>query len=132
ADQHVLVTAMVPLKVCLLLALASVCLARPSDPYHAPPVHHKPVHKDKAIPYSFAYGVADAYAGVDFGHEEKSDGKAVKGSYTVQLPDGRKQTVTYNADHYSGNNAQVEYYGEAQYPHEYGPAITFKPHGGYH
>ncbi|KAK3864952.1 hypothetical protein Pcinc_029384 [Petrolisthes cinctipes] len=39
--------------------------------------------------------------------------------------------VEYIADHYNGYQAQVNYKGEAQYPHEYGPAVTFKPSGGY-
>ena len=45
-------------------------------------------------PYSFSYGIKDAYKGTDFQQSEKSDGKEVHGSYTVQLPDGRKQTVS--------------------------------------
>lgn len=45
------------------------------------------------MPYNYAYAVNDHYAGTDFGHNEDSDGNIVKGSYTVQLPDGRKQTV---------------------------------------
>ena len=44
-------------------------------------------------PYSFAYGVEDDHYGPNFGQNEKSDGKTVQGSYSVQLPDGRKQTV---------------------------------------
>lgn len=54
-----------------------------SDPPHQEPV-----------PYNYAYGVRDDYAGTDFGHNEISDGATVTGSYTVQLPDGRKQTVS--------------------------------------
>merc|ERR1712168_66730 len=115
-------------KTMLLMALSGVSLAFPSDPY-APP--HQPVYKEDPIPYNYAYAVNDQYAGTDFGHNEDSDGKAVHGSYTVQLPDGRKQTVNYVADHYNGYQAEVKYYGEAQYPHEYGPPITFKPQG-YH
>ena len=46
-------------------------------------------------PYDFSYGVSDPYKGIDFGQTEKSDGNQVKGSYSVQLPDGRKQTVSY-------------------------------------
>lgn len=45
------------------------------------------------MPHQFGYSVKDDYAGTDFGHTEDSDGNTVKGSYTVQLPDGRKQTV---------------------------------------
>ncbi|XP_047479569.1 cuticle protein 7-like [Penaeus chinensis] len=109
-------------RVALLMLVVGVTLALPSDPY-AP----RPVYKEDPIPYNFAYGVRDEYAGTDFGHNEDSDGQAVKGSYTVQLPDGRKQTVNYVADHYNGYQAEVSYYGEAQYPHQYGPPVTFKP-----
>lgn len=46
------------------------------------------------MPYNFAYGVKDDYAGTDFGQNEDSDGNTVKGSYQVVLPDGRIQTVS--------------------------------------
>ena len=58
----------------------------------------------------------------NFGHQENSDGKAVTGSYFVNLPDGRLQTVTYKADDY-GYVADVQYTGEAKY--DYKPA--YKP-----
>ena len=45
------------------------------------------------------------------------------GSYRVNLPDGRVQTVTYTADHYDGFVADVKYEGEAQYP----PEKEYKP-----
>ncbi|XP_050689244.1 cuticle protein-like [Eriocheir sinensis] len=116
-------------KVCLCLAVVIAgVVGRPSNSYAPQP------YKEEPMPYNFAYGVRDDYAGTDFGQQENSDGNTVKGSYTVQLPDGRKQTVNYEADHYKGFVADVQYYGEAQYPHEYGPAITFKPSyggGGY-
>ncbi|XP_064086221.1 cuticle protein 19-like [Macrobrachium nipponense] len=114
-------------KVTVLAFLVGLAVAFPTDPY-APPVHYKSV----PIPYNYAYGVRDNYHGTDFGHNEDSDGKAVKGSYTVQLPDGRRQTVNYIADHFNGFQAEVSYLGEAQYPHEYGPPITFKPQSSYH
>ncbi|XP_042861422.1 pro-resilin-like [Penaeus japonicus] len=114
-------------KVVLLVVMVGVTLAFPSNPYGPP----HPVYKDEPMPYNYAYAVNDHYAGTDFGHNEDSDGNIVKGSYTVQLPDGRKQTVNYVADHYNGYQADVSYYGEAQYPHEYGPPITFKPQHPY-
>ncbi|KAK4310913.1 hypothetical protein Pmani_017548 [Petrolisthes manimaculis] len=65
--------------------------------------------------YEFNYGVKD-YSGNNFGHQEARDGDNTKGSYSVQLPDGRRQTVTYYVDGDSGFVADVKYSGEAQYP----------------
>ncbi|XP_064086335.1 cuticle protein 7-like [Macrobrachium nipponense] len=107
------------------LLLVGSAVAAPTDPYGAP--RHEPLYSEEAKPYQFEYGIKDEYAGTDFGQTEESDGNTVRGSYAVQLPDGRKQTVNYVADPYGGYQAEVTYYGEAQYPHEYGPPVTFKP-----
>ncbi|XP_068242793.1 pro-resilin-like [Palaemon carinicauda] len=112
------------------LVLVGAALGLPSDSYGPSPSHQQS-YKAPPMPYNFVYGVNDQYAGADYGHSEDSDGNTVKGTYTVQLPDGRRQTVNYIADHFNGYQAQVKYEGQAQYPHEYGPAITFKPKG-YH
>merc|ERR1712127_1066869 len=75
-------------------------------------------------PYTYTYAVADDYSKAAFQQAESNDGTgAVSGSYSVNLPDGRIQTVTYNANDLTGNVAEVTYSGEAQYP----PA----PAGGY-
>merc|ERR1712024_153317 len=75
-------------------------------------------------PYTYTYAVADDYSKANFQQSESNDGTgAVTGSYSVNLPGGRIQTVTYNANDLTGNVATVEYAGEAQYP----PA----PAGGY-
>ncbi|XP_032782741.2 uncharacterized protein LOC116920747 [Daphnia magna] len=66
-----------------------------------------------ARPYSFGYAVEDNKAGLDFGHRETSNGSVVTGTYYVLLPDGRKQTVNYNAD-VNGYVAEVSYEGEAK------------------
>ncbi|CAL4065480.1 unnamed protein product, partial [Meganyctiphanes norvegica] len=79
------------------------------------------------MPYDFGYGVKDEYSGLEFDHSEDSDGEVVRGSYSVVLPDGRTQIVTYQADAENGYRANVEYIGEAQFPKEFGPAVTFKP-----
>ncbi|KAG7161683.1 cuticle protein 8-like [Homarus americanus] len=114
------------LKVALVVVMVGVTVARPADLYGA-----QNTYKEEALPYDFAYGVKDDYAGTDFGAAEQSDGNTVRGSYTVALPDGRKQTVNYEADHEKGFVADVQYSGDAQYPHEYGPPITFKPKNNY-
>merc|ERR1712158_84737 len=68
-------------------------------------------------PYTYQYAVADDYSGAAFNQAESNDGTgAVTGSYSVNLPDGRIQTVTYNANDLTGNIATVEYSGVAAYP----------------
>ena len=68
-------------------------------------------------PYTYTYAVADDYSKAAFQQSESNDGTgAVSGSYSVNLPDGRIQTVTYNANDLTGNVAEVTYSGEAQYP----------------
>lgn len=61
------------------------------------------------MPYEFRYGVRDQYYGSNFGHEEQSDGNNVRGRYYVVLPDGRRQVVTYTADHHRGYVATITY-----------------------
>lgn len=43
--------------------------------------------------YAFSYTVRDAASGDDFSHSQQQKNGAVKGSYKVQLPDGRTQVV---------------------------------------
>uniref|UniRef100_A0AAG5DKC2 Uncharacterized protein n=1 Tax=Anopheles atroparvus TaxID=41427 RepID=A0AAG5DKC2_ANOAO len=62
--------------------------------------------------YVFSYAVKDSASGDDFSHtqQQQTDG-AVKGSYKVQLPDGRMQIVKYVADN-NGYRADVTYENE--------------------
>merc|ERR1712158_3461 len=93
---------------------------------HAAPAYHAPVVVAKELPepYTYTYGVADDYSKANFNAAETADANGVVGgSYSVSLPDGRIQTVTYTADHANGYVAEVSYSGEAVYP----PA----PAGGY-
>jgi len=88
-------------------------------PVYGPPPQLEPYvepQHEKGMPYAYAWEVSDQYSGNDFGQVEESDGNLVQGSYNVVLPDGRKQTVTYEADHEGGYVANVAYEGEAQYP----------------
>jgi hypothetical protein len=81
------------------------------------------------MPYSFDWAVLDEPSYNDFGHKETSDGKVVTGTYYVNLPDGRRQIVTYKADEY-GYVADVKYEGEAKYP-EYKAAYPAYPKPSY-
>jgi hypothetical protein len=96
-------------------------------PYKPAPAPYKAPHPEAKLPpqpYQFEYGVADQYTGTNFQAVENQDEKGtVIGSYRVNLPDGRVQTVTYTADHYGGFVADVKYEGEAQYP----PEKEYKP-----
>merc|ERR1712200_289329 len=76
---------------------------------HAAPVVHAVAHAApvavhaagdlaEVSPYTYNYGVADDYSKVAFSQTESNDGTGVvEGSYPVNLPDGRVQTVTYHA-----------------------------------
>merc|ERR1712061_500361 len=68
----------------------------------APSYGKAPTYDESPKPYAYEYAVQDDYSNANFAASETSDGKAVTGSYTVHLPDGRVQTVTYTADHYNG------------------------------
>ncbi|XP_068242807.1 pupal cuticle protein Edg-84A-like [Palaemon carinicauda] len=109
-------------KVFVAVALVAMAGAAPSDLYG----HQEDYHSEPQ-PYHFGYGVHDDYSGNDFGQTESSDGHAVKGTYHVQLPDGRKQIVNYVADHIGGYRAEVTYQGKAHYPSHTGHAATFEP-----
>merc|ERR1719431_1904687 len=105
--------------------------APPQPAYHAPqPAYHASAHNEVAKPYQYQYSVQDDYSGVNFGASETSDSKAVTGSYTVHLPDGRVQTVTYTADDYKGYVAEVKYEGTPVYPEAkpyHAPAPKYTP-----
>merc|ERR1712126_311841 len=97
-------------------------------PYHPAPAYKPAAYDETPKPYAFEYGVADDHGGAKFAQSETADGKLTSGSYSVNLPDGRVQTVTYTVDDYAGYVADVSYEGTAQYP-EYKP--TYKPAPAY-
>ena len=78
--------------------------------------------------YSTAHAVRDAYSGVNVGSQENRLGDRTEGSYSVDLPDGRRQVVTYWVDGYSGYNADVQYVGQAYHPQTYGNAGGYGHH----
>ena len=97
--------------------------------YHVPaPAYHAEVYPDEVSPYTFTYAVADDYSKANFNAEETSDGAGnAQGSYSVALPDGRIQHVTYTANGYDGYVADVTYEGTAQYPEYVAPAYKAAP-----
>ncbi|XP_069195330.1 cuticle protein 7-like [Procambarus clarkii] len=118
------------LKAALMVVVLGVALADTSDPYSVQPVHSS-VYKQPGMPHNFAYNVRDDYSRTNFGHSENSDGNTVRGSYNVDLPDGRKQTVNYEADHNKGFTADVQYSGEAHHPRNYKPPVTYNSQPSY-
>ncbi|CAK1594882.1 unnamed protein product [Parnassius mnemosyne] len=58
--------------------------------------------------YNFEYMVKDDASGNDFGHRESRQGDRAEGLYYVLLPDGRKQTVEYEADQ-DGYKPRISY-----------------------
>merc|ERR1719220_1202769 len=69
-------------------------------------------------PFHFTYGVHDDHYYTDFSESRTGDGNGnIKGEYSVALPDGRIQYVTYHADGgYGGTVMEVSYKGEARHP----------------
>ncbi|XP_043243060.1 uncharacterized protein LOC122392348 [Amphibalanus amphitrite] len=107
----------------LVAALLAVAAADSAPSYAPRPAYH-PQPAYKPAPYNYdVHGYGD-YEPV-FNAQEARDGYATQGSYSVVLPDGRTQTVTYRVDDaYSGTVAEVTYEGEARYD-EYKP--SYKP-----
>ena len=105
-----------------IIAFAAVALAdNPAPGYDYP---------DVAPLYTFGYNVnnKDGYEPQAFQHDENRDGYQTHGEYSVALPDGRTQIVTYRVDGDSGFIADVRYEGEAR-PYDYHakPAPAYKP-----
>merc|ERR1712109_292163 len=92
--------------------------------YKPSPVKYKPVYEEEEEdyapqPYKYEYGVQDDYTNAAFAKSEsQNEVGTVTGSYKVNLPDGRIQTVTYTADEVGGFKAEVTYEGTPVYPPE--------------
>ncbi|XP_063589359.1 uncharacterized protein LOC134766415 [Penaeus indicus] len=123
------------LKVVVFVALMAGALADSSPRYSPPTPSYSPPAPTYNAPapapsgpaqYDFNYAVKDDYSGNDFGHQESRNGYDTQGTYYVQLPDGRLQTVTYTVNGDSGYVAEVSYQGEAQYPAQQ-PSRSYQP-----
>merc|ERR1719288_240424 len=106
-------------------------VVHPAPAYHKPAPYHEPAYDGPAV-YQYGYAVQDDYSKASFSANENRDGDATTGEYTVALPDGRTQIVSYHVDAYGGYVADVKYEGVAQYP-EYKPAAPYHaPKPAYH
>ena len=65
------------------------------------------IHTQGWYNYAFKFNVNDYY-GNEQSRSETHENSMTKGKYTVNLPDGRKQIVTYEADQ-NGYRAEVSY-----------------------
>ncbi|XP_050729780.1 pro-resilin-like isoform X7 [Eriocheir sinensis] len=110
-------------KVLLLLALVAAAAA---DGSRSRERSYGRYDESEEAKYDFSYQVKDDY-GNDFGHKESRDDEHTEGEYYNELPDGRRQTVTYYVDGDSGFVADVKYSGEARYDSGSGS----REYGGY-
>uniref|UniRef100_A0A182QAY9 Uncharacterized protein n=1 Tax=Anopheles farauti TaxID=69004 RepID=A0A182QAY9_9DIPT len=66
--------------------------------------------------YQFEYGVKDPLTGDHKSQWEMRDGDIVKGSYTLDEPDGTQRIVEYRADDKNGFEAIVKKIGKPKHP----------------
>lgn len=93
----------------ILISLLSLALADNRYPTSYP---------DANPAYEYTYNVysQDPYnQHVSFNQDESRDGYNTHGEYSVILPDGRTQIVTYKVEGDSGFIADVRFEGEAKY-----------------
>merc|ERR1712027_252086 len=114
------------MKAFICAALLSVAAALPAGVVVAAPAGYAAGDLSEPPVYAYNYGVADDYSGAAFSQTEQRDGYATSGSYTVNLPDGRVQTVTYS-DNGDGIVQDVSYSGEPSY----GPSVGVVAHAAH-
>ena len=84
--------------------------------HHYEPHHEQGVeHYDPGQPtaYAYNYHVNGYPSGPIFSKHENSDGFLTRGEYSVKLPDGRTQTVSYSVKGEGGFTVNVRYSGNS-------------------
>ena len=104
-------------QLIVLVALVAVAAADRRPYSYSPPQYSSgsdsESYESSEAKYDFDWAVSEDSN--EFAHQEARDGDDTRGSYYVQLPDGRLQTVTYYVDGDNGYVAEVNYEGEAHY-----------------
>jgi len=117
---------MICMAAALVFVASSVAVSSAqytADPlaYQAPLAYAAPradADYDEPPLYKFEYSVTDDYSSSHFNQEEQRDNELTAGSYSVLLPDGRTQLVSYSVNGPGGYVAEVSYQGVASYPVE--------------
>ncbi|XP_063888684.1 pro-resilin-like [Scylla paramamosain] len=101
-------------KIAILLALVAVAVADSDEfrGYRAPSSEES--YESSEAQYNFQWSVDHDPSSNEYGHQEARDGDNTKGSYYVELPDGRVQNVAYYVNGDSGYIADVTYTGSAE------------------
>ncbi|XP_047479296.1 pro-resilin-like [Penaeus chinensis] len=105
-------------KVLIFLGLAAFAAADSFESYEYRPPQRRSSeesYESGEAKYDFNWAVSHDPSSNEFGHQEARDGDHTQGSYYVELPDGRLQTVKYFVDGDSGYVAEVNYEGEASF-----------------
>ncbi|XP_027216896.2 pro-resilin-like [Penaeus vannamei] len=105
-------------KVLIFLGLAAIAAADSFESYEYRPPQRRSSeesYESGEAKYDFQWAVDHDPSSNEFGHQEARDGDDTQGSYYVQLPDGRLQTVKYFVDGDSGYVAEVNYEGDASF-----------------
>ncbi|XP_042226799.1 cuticle protein 21-like [Homarus americanus] len=115
----------------IVLGVATAPHSRETYSYVAPRTYSAESFESGEAKDNFDWAVKDEYVGDVFGHQETRDGDNTQGSYYMQLPDGRLQTVTYYVDGDSGYVADVKYESEAHYPDSHETREYARPRPSY-
>ena len=104
------------LIVFVFSALISTSIARPRPDNSPRSTNHALPDASDLAKYTYQYKVMEDYLKNNFGQTESRDDYSTYGSYSVALPDGRLQTVSYTVNEDGGYIAEVSYEGTVQYP----------------